>query len=176
MFACKESCSLASRNLLPRSVLVKKKVFRHSNTIKVVRVITDTYNQPNKNPQEIEAMINDGSVDILLSFSEACREKFEQSLQICSVRSLGEWAHRNSPVVNATSFNRYKQSPERTNQRPMIKIRGGRVQLRIDMNHFEVIIRRKVVFLVIAGLRERKDVESINYARVKRRVLESTKH
>jgi hypothetical protein len=34
----------------------------------------------------------------------------------------------------------------------MIKIRGGRVQLRIDMNHFEVIIRCKVVFLVIAGL------------------------
>jgi hypothetical protein len=27
MFACKESCCLASRNLLPRSVLVKKKVF-----------------------------------------------------------------------------------------------------------------------------------------------------
>jgi hypothetical protein len=96
--------------------------------IKVVRVITDTYNQPNKTPQEIEAMINDGSVDILLSFSEACREKFEQSLQICSVRSLGECAHRNSPVVNATSFNRYKQSPERTIHRPMIKIRGGRVQ------------------------------------------------
>jgi hypothetical protein len=52
------------------------------NAIKVVRVITDTYNQPNKTPQEIETMINNGSVDILLSFSEACREEFEQSLQI----------------------------------------------------------------------------------------------
>ena len=52
------------------------------SAIKVVKVITDTYNQPNKTPEEIEAMINDGSVDILLSFSEACREEFEQSLQI----------------------------------------------------------------------------------------------
>ena len=50
--------------------------------IKVVRVITDTYNQPNKTPEEIKAMINDGSIDILLSFSEACREEFEQSLQV----------------------------------------------------------------------------------------------
>jgi hypothetical protein len=41
------------------------------SAIKVVRVITDTYNQPNKTPEEIEAMISDGTVDILLSFSEA---------------------------------------------------------------------------------------------------------
>jgi len=52
------------------------------SAIKVVKVITDTYNQPNKTPQEIEAMINNGSVDILLSFSEVCRAEFEQSLQI----------------------------------------------------------------------------------------------
>jgi len=52
------------------------------SAVKVVKVITDTYNQPNKTPEEIEAMINNGSVDILLSFSEACREEFEQSLQI----------------------------------------------------------------------------------------------
>lgn len=52
------------------------------SAIKVVRVITDTYNQPNKTPEEIEAMISDGTVDILLSFSEACREEFEQGLQI----------------------------------------------------------------------------------------------
>ena len=45
-------------------------------------MITDTYNQPNKTPEEIEAMISDGSVDILLSFSEACRAELEQSLQI----------------------------------------------------------------------------------------------
>ena len=52
------------------------------SAIKVVKVITDTYNQPNKTPEEIEAMISDGSVDILLSFSEACREEFAQGLQI----------------------------------------------------------------------------------------------
>ena len=49
--------------------------------IKVVKVITDTYSQPNKTPEEIEAMISNWSVDILRSFSEACREEFEQSLQ-----------------------------------------------------------------------------------------------
>ena len=52
------------------------------SAIKVVKVITDTYNQPNKTPEEIETMISNGSVDILLRFSEACREEFEQSLQI----------------------------------------------------------------------------------------------
>ena len=50
--------------------------------IKVVKVITDTYNQANKTPEEIEAMISNGSVDMLRSFSEACREEFEQRLQI----------------------------------------------------------------------------------------------
>ena len=50
--------------------------------VKVVKVITETYSQPNKSPEEIEAMISNGSVDILRSFSEACREEFEQSLQI----------------------------------------------------------------------------------------------
>jgi hypothetical protein len=52
------------------------------SAVKVVRVITDTYNQPNKTPEEIEAMISNGNVDILLSFSEACRDEFEQGLQI----------------------------------------------------------------------------------------------
>jgi hypothetical protein len=52
------------------------------NAIKVVRGITDTYNQPNKTPEELEVMINNGSIDILLRFSEACRDEFEQSLQI----------------------------------------------------------------------------------------------
>ena len=50
--------------------------------VNVVRGITETYSQPNKSPEEIEAMISDGSVDILRSFSEACREEFEQSLEI----------------------------------------------------------------------------------------------
>jgi hypothetical protein len=52
------------------------------SAIKVVKVITDTYNQPNRTPEEIEAMISNGSVDILLSFSEACRNEFEEGLQI----------------------------------------------------------------------------------------------
>jgi len=52
------------------------------SAIKVVRVITDTYNQPNKTPEEIEAMISDGTVDVLLSFSEACRDEFDEGLQI----------------------------------------------------------------------------------------------
>lgn len=50
--------------------------------VNVVKVITETYSQPNKSPEEIEAMISNGSVDILLGFSEACRDEFEQSLQL----------------------------------------------------------------------------------------------
>jgi CRISPR/Cas system CSM-associated protein Csm4 (group 5 of RAMP superfamily) len=50
--------------------------------INVVKVITETYSQPNKSPEEIKAMVSNGSVDILCSFSEACREEFEQSLQL----------------------------------------------------------------------------------------------
>ena len=50
--------------------------------VNVVRAITETYSQPNKSSEEIEAMINDGSVDILRSFGEACRNEFEEGLQI----------------------------------------------------------------------------------------------
>ena len=50
--------------------------------VNVVKVITETYSQPNKSPEEIEAMISNGNVDILRSFSEACRDEFEQSLQL----------------------------------------------------------------------------------------------
>jgi hypothetical protein len=50
--------------------------------VNVVKVITETYSQPNKSPEEIKAMISNGSVDILQSFSEACRDEFEQSLEI----------------------------------------------------------------------------------------------
>ena len=50
--------------------------------VNVVKAITETYTQPNKSPEEIEAMISNGSVDILRSFSEACRDEFEQSLEI----------------------------------------------------------------------------------------------
>ena len=52
------------------------------SAVKVVKLITETYSQPNKSPDEIESMISNGRVDILLSFSEACREEFEQSLEI----------------------------------------------------------------------------------------------
>ena len=45
------------------------------NAIGVVRVITGTYNQPNKSPTEIEEMIENGSIDLLKGFSEACREE-----------------------------------------------------------------------------------------------------
>ena len=50
--------------------------------VNVVRVITETYSQPNRSPEEIEAMVSNGSVDVLRSFSEACRDEFEQSLQL----------------------------------------------------------------------------------------------
>ena len=50
--------------------------------VNVVKVITETYSQPNKSPEEIEAMISNGSVDILRGFSEACRNEFEQSLEL----------------------------------------------------------------------------------------------
>ena len=45
--------------------------------VNVVKVITETYSQPNKSSEEIEAMISNNSVDILRSFSEACRDELE---------------------------------------------------------------------------------------------------
>jgi hypothetical protein len=47
--------------------------------VSVVKVITETYGQPNKSPEEIEAMISNGTVDILRSFSEACREELSKA-------------------------------------------------------------------------------------------------
>jgi hypothetical protein len=55
------------------------------SAVSVVKAITDTYSQPNKTPEEIKAMISNGSIDILLSFGEACREEFQRGLQINSV-------------------------------------------------------------------------------------------
>ena len=52
------------------------------NAVNVVRVITDTYSQPNKTQPEIEVMILNGSIDIIRGFSEACREEFENNLRI----------------------------------------------------------------------------------------------
>jgi len=52
------------------------------NAIRAVRVITETYSQPNKTPVEIEEMIENGSVDLLRGFSEACRQEFATKLRI----------------------------------------------------------------------------------------------
>src|SRR5215510_1024672 len=52
------------------------------NATRVVRVITETYNQPNKSPMEIEEMIENGSIDLLKVFSEACRREFETRLRL----------------------------------------------------------------------------------------------
>jgi len=52
------------------------------NAISVVRVITETYSQPNKSPLEIEEMIENGTMDLLKGFSEACRQEFETNLRI----------------------------------------------------------------------------------------------
>ena len=52
------------------------------NAISVVRVITETYSQPNKSPLEIEEMIENGTIDLLKGFSEACRQEFETNLRI----------------------------------------------------------------------------------------------
>ena len=49
---------------------------------KVVRVITETYSQPNKSELEIEEMIESGTIDLLKGFSEACRREFETNLRI----------------------------------------------------------------------------------------------
>ena len=45
--------------------------------IRVVRISTETYSQPNRSPLEIEAMIENGSIDLLRGFSEACRAELE---------------------------------------------------------------------------------------------------
>ena len=51
------------------------------NADRVVRVITETYSQPNKSSIEIEEMIRKGSIDLLKAFSEACRQEFETNLR-----------------------------------------------------------------------------------------------
>lgn len=46
----------------------------------VARNIIDTYNQPNKTPAELEAMIQSGGGDLLQAFSEVCRNELELNL------------------------------------------------------------------------------------------------
>ena len=45
--------------------------------VDVAKRITDTYRQPNKTPEELEAMIFNNTVDLLEGFSDACRREFE---------------------------------------------------------------------------------------------------
>ena len=52
------------------------------NAGRVVQLITETYSQPNKSPLEIEEMIENGTIDLLKGFSEACRREFETNLRI----------------------------------------------------------------------------------------------
>ena len=46
----------------------------------IVRLITDTYFQPNKTPTELQAMMHDGGVDPLRDFSDVCRNELETDL------------------------------------------------------------------------------------------------
>jgi hypothetical protein len=68
------------------AIVSRMRVFSSAHVIekaiRVVQVITETYNQPNKSPVEIQQMIEDGSVDLLRDFSEACRMEFETKLRI----------------------------------------------------------------------------------------------
>ena len=68
------------------SILSKIRVLSSPEVIesatRVTRVITETYNLPNKTPTELEAMIQQGSVDLLQEFSSACREEFELNLAV----------------------------------------------------------------------------------------------
>ena len=52
------------------------------SAVRIARIITETYSQPNKTPAELEAMIENDSVDLLQAFSEACRREFEMELSI----------------------------------------------------------------------------------------------
>ena len=53
------------------------------NAVRVIRIITEVYRQPNKSQAELEAMIHDSSgVDLLRDFSDACRREFETNLSI----------------------------------------------------------------------------------------------
>ena len=44
---------------------------------RIGRKIVDTYLEPDKTFNELHDMINDGSLDLLSDFSEACRKEFE---------------------------------------------------------------------------------------------------
>ena len=78
---------LESSGLIELHALVARmRVFSSAPVIeqasRVVRVITETYSQPNKSATEIEEMIENGTIDLLKGFSEACRREFETNLRI----------------------------------------------------------------------------------------------
>ena len=49
------------------------------NASKVALIITETFHQPNKTPDELESMIHQHRVDLLQEFSNACRREFESN-------------------------------------------------------------------------------------------------
>src|SRR5882724_754943 len=59
-------------------VLSSQKVIESAARIAIL--ITDTYFQPNKTPNELQAMMHDGGVDPLLDFSDVCRQELETNL------------------------------------------------------------------------------------------------
>ena len=56
-------------------VLSSQTVLEHAEQIE--RTILDTYLEPDKTFPELREMVNSGSIDLLRSFSEACRIEFE---------------------------------------------------------------------------------------------------
>jgi hypothetical protein len=65
--------SLISRMRILSSEEVIEKASR------VALIITETYHQPNKTPDELESMINQHRVDLLQEFSNACRRELESN-------------------------------------------------------------------------------------------------
>jgi len=61
---------LSRMRILSSAAVIEKAAY-------VVRVITETYSKPNKSPAELEEMVENGSIDLLRGFSEACRQEFE---------------------------------------------------------------------------------------------------
>jgi len=47
------------------------------NASRVAQIITETYHQPNKTPDELQSMIHQHRVDLLQEFSNACRRELE---------------------------------------------------------------------------------------------------
>ena len=61
---------LSRMRILSSAAVIEKATY-------VVRVITETYSKPNKSPAELEEMVENGSIDLLKGFSEACRQELE---------------------------------------------------------------------------------------------------